>query len=50
MIELFKLALELLLTVIVFVGGVLFAVKFPNAAAKIQAMTLDLFKAKAPTA
>jgi hypothetical protein len=47
MIELFKLFLELLLAGVVFVGGVLFAIKWPNGAAKIKAMTTDLFTAKA---
>jgi hypothetical protein len=47
MIELFKIAVELLLAIAVFVGGVLFAIKWPNAAAKIKAMTIDLFTKKA---
>lgn len=46
MIELFKLGFEFLLAAVVFVGGVLFAIKYPNAAAKIKAMTIDLFTAK----
>lgn len=43
MIELFKIGFELILTAAVFVGGVLFALKFPNVAAKIKAVTVDLF-------
>jgi hypothetical protein len=47
MIELFKLGFEFVLAGGVFIGGVLFAVKFPGAAAKIKAMTVDLFTKKA---
>jgi hypothetical protein len=47
MIGLFKIGFELVLFSAVFVGGVLFAVKFPSAAAKIKAMTVDLLTKKA---
>lgn len=47
MIELFKLAFELILAAAIFVGGVFYAIKFPNGAAKIQAVLSGLLKAKA---
>ena len=44
MITLFKLIFEMLLTLAVFIGGIKFAFHFPNAAAKLNQMTIDLTK------